>query len=231
MVDYAELKKQRATLDAYLRSLEAVDPAEFTSWERADRYAFWINAYNSYTVQIVVDHFPIESIKKIGEPEGSVWDRRFIDLKPLYPQAEGDKLSLNDIEHRILRPQFKDARVHAAVNCASIGCPQLRNEAFRGETLERQLDAAARAWLNDVRLNRFDGARRVARISRIFEWFEEDFVRDSKSVALWLARFAPKTEHSWLSSGNLRIEYLEYDWRLNVVPKKESEESEKESGD
>lgn len=223
-IDYAGLAKDRNALDTYLGTLEAVDAKRFAAWSREDRYAFWVNAYNAYTVKVIVDHYPVKSIMKIGE-EGKIWDRPFIDLKPLFPKAQGEQLSLNDIEHKILRPEFKDARVHAAVNCASLGCPPLQLEAFQGDKLDQQLDRAVRSWLADKRLNRFDGDAKRVQASKIFEWFAEDFGKDKASLGKWLAKYAPREHKTWLASGAFELSYLEYDWKLNDLrrpkPKKD----------
>ena len=213
-LNYGALKRDRSGLDAYLKNLEGVRAEEFSKWKRADRYAFWINAYNAYTVRIVVDNYPVDSIKSIGK-EGTIWDRAFIDLAPLFPKAKGKRLSLNDIEHQILRPEFKDARVHAAVNCASIGCPPLRKEAFTGEGLDGQLDSVVRAWLADATRNGFDSETQRAQVSQVFDWFKDDFVRDAGSVTKWLARYAPKKHQEWLLRDRAALSFLDYDWKLN----------------
>jgi hypothetical protein len=225
LVDYAGLKRAPAELNAYLQSLEDVDPLEFASWKRAEKYAFWINAYNAYTIQLVVQNYPISSITKI-KAEGQIWDRPFIPLKSLFPEAKAKRLSLNDIEHQILRPEFRDARVHAAINCASISCPPLRSSAFTPKGLEQQLDEVTSAWLADPAKNQFNIDARKARISRVFEWFEGDFVRDAGSLPKWLALYAPTKDRTWLRSGPVALEYADYDWGLNVLIKAPAVEEE-----
>jgi Protein of unknown function, DUF547 len=222
-VNYKQLERRSGELDAYLKVLQAVEPKAFGQWSREQRYAFWINAYNAYTLRLVVDHYPLKSIRDIGSEEIGTWDRRFIALKPLFPTAEGKLLSLNDIEHEILRKQFKDARVHAAVNCASKGCPPLRKAAFTAKKLEEQLDTAVREWLADEEQARFDERERSAEVSEIFRWFESDFVRDGGSVAGWLAKYAPESQRKWLAAGELTLSYKSYDWALNDVPQNEAE--------
>ncbi|MFT7670102.1 MAG: hypothetical protein ACI8X5_002809 [Planctomycetota bacterium] len=217
-IDYAVLKKDRAGLDAYLKVLEGVKSEDFAEWSRKQRYAFWVNAYNAYTIRLVVDHYPLKSIKDIGDEKLGTWDRAFIPLKPLFLKAKGDKLSLNDIEHEILRKRYADARVHAAVNCASKGCPPLVGKAFTAKGLDAQLDMAVQTWLADETRNRFDARKRTAEISEIFNWFAEDFVRDGKSVSGWLARFAPEEERGWLVKEKVTLRYRDYDWALNDVP-------------
>lgn len=214
--DYKKLKADRSKLDAYLGSLETVMPEEFAGWKREQQFAFWIDAYNAYTVKRVVDAYPIESIQDLGDGKQSVWDQEFIPLGRLFAEAGDRKLALNDLENRILRPRFKDARVHAAVNCASRSCPPLLGEAFVAEKLDRQLDAQVERWLGDPGRNRFDRKASTASVSKIFDWYKDDFVRESDSVRRWLEKHAPEKEREWLSSAKeLKIEFLDYSWKLN----------------
>ena len=214
--DYAALKRDRAPLERYLRALEAVTPAEHDAWTREQRYAFWIDVYNAYTVALVVEKHPVASIKDVSTLFSQVWDQELVPLKPLFPAAKGAKLTLNDVEHRILRPVFADARVHAAVNCASVGCPPLRAEAFVAERLDAQLDEQVRAWLADPARNRYDRAQQRIEVSKIFDWFAEDFVRDAGSVQAWIAQYAPPAEREWIAGAKkLAIGYRDYSWKLN----------------
>ena len=213
--DYKALKKDTSKLDAYLRSLEAVKPEEFAKWPRNERFAFWIDAYNAYTVKRVVDGYPIASIKDLGDEKVSVWDREFVPLGALAPDLKKSKLTLNDIENKILRPVFKDARVHAAINCASEGCPPIQSAAFTGEKLDDQLDRAVRGWLSDPKRNRFDSKRNEIEVSQVFEWFQDDFVRDAKSVQAWIAKYAPAGQEWIAGAKELRVRHLDYSWVLN----------------
>lgn len=220
--DYAALARDRGPLDAYLAELATVTRAQLEAWTRAQRYAFWINAYNAFTVHLIVDAYPVASIKDLGSMLSPVWKKRFIPLGALDPDGEGQALSLDVVEHGILRPRFEDARVHAAVNCASESCPPLRNEAFVAERLDEQLDEQVRAWLADPRRNRYDRASEELRVSAIFDWFEDDFERDAGSVSAWIARYAPAAEAAWIrAADDLDVEFLDYSWELNAVVKKE----------
>lgn len=216
-VDYKKLKSDHAKLDEYLASLETVMPEEFAGWDREHQYAFWIDAYNAYTLKRVVDAYPIESVKDIvDDDKKELWDQEFIPLGKLFPEAGDRKLTLNDVENRILRPKFKDARVHAAVNCASRGCPPLLPEAFVADRLEKQLDAQVAKWLADTSRNRYEREKKRLRVSKIFEWFREDFERDAGSVRSWIAARAPEAEREWIAATeDLTIEYLDYSWKLN----------------
>jgi hypothetical protein len=212
--DYKALKKDRAPLDAYVSLLEAVKPDDFARWDKSRRYAFWINAYNAYTVKRVVDGYPIASIKDLGDEKASVWDRDFVPLGSLAPDLKKAQLTLNDIENQILRPVFKDARVHAAINCAAVGCPPLRAEAFVGDTLGKQLDDAVKRWLADTQRNRFDQKKNAIEVCQIFDWFKDDFVRDAGSVTGWIAKYAP--DQAWLADAKkVDVKYIEYSWKLN----------------
>ncbi len=216
-IDYAALKIDHAALDGYLRGIHAVKPDQLGAWTREQQFAFWINAYNAHCVSLVVSEYPVDSIKDIGSIFTSVWNKTFIEMPALNPGGKAKNLSLNDIEHEILRPRFKDARVHAAVNCASESCPPLRPEAFVAERLDQQLDDQVRTWLVDPTRNKFDKSKSRVEVSAIFDWFEEDFVRDGGSVAAWIAKYAPEAESAWLKSGKVAVKYLDYSWKLNDV--------------
>ncbi len=214
--DYAGLKRDRAGLDAYVRQLEAVEPATLASWDEEQRFAFWVNVYNAYTIQLVVDAYPVDSIRDVDSLDDGVWDKQFIPLEGLRPDGKRGSLSLNQVEHEILRKRFEDARLHAAVNCASEGCPPLRAEAFTAEGLDDQLDEQVRAWLADPARNRFDAEKRKLEVSQLFNWFAADFERDAGSVQAWIARYAPPEHADWLRAARApRLDYLEYSWRLN----------------
>lgn len=219
LVDYLQLKQDRAGLDTYRASLVAVEREDFEDWSRAQRFAFWIDAYNAYTLALIIDNYPVTSIRKIGKPKQSVWDLRFVPLQALHPdpeRAESGPLSLNEIEHEILREVFEDARVHAAINCASRGCPPIFFEAFVAERLDDQLDTVVRTWLADPTRNRFDEKQRILHLSKIFDWFKADFERDNESVAGWVGHYAPEKARAWIrAGGKLKLRYLDYSWDLN----------------
>jgi hypothetical protein len=211
LVDYAGLKREAGALDDYLRSLESVERAELEGWPRADQLAFWINAYNAYTLKLVLDRYPLRSIRSIGFLPGSAFKRRFIPLQ----RVAGGKLSLDDIEHRILRERFEEPRIHFAIVCASRSCPVLRDEAYRGSVLDAQLDDAARTFLRDPARNRYDPASRTLSLSRIFEWFRGDFEGAAGTIPAFVERYADERTAEELRRGGVRVEFLEYDWALN----------------
>lgn len=220
-VDYLALRQEPAALDRYLASLRAVDPKVMKQWSEDERFAFWINAYNGYTLQLVRDHYPVKGIKSIGGILTSVWDKAFIPMNGHHPKGKNKKLSLNHIEHDILRPLFRDARVHAAINCASLSCPPLRNEAYVAARLDEQLDEQVRAWLADPGRNRFDEKAGRMHLSKIFDWFAKDFRRDGGSVQGWIAKYAPAEVAGWLKqTEEVRVSYLDYSWKLNDIQQK-----------
>jgi Protein of unknown function, DUF547 len=211
-VDYAAFKSGgHAALKDYIRRLEAVDPA---SLDRPEQFALLANLYNAKTVDIVLDHYPVKSIKDIslgggllGVFTGGPWKAKVLAMK-------GVALSLDDIEHGILRPIFKDARVHYAVNCASVGCPNLGTEAFTGAKLAAQLDAAARAYVNSRRGAdpRPDGLV----VSSIYNWYEADFGGNEEGVIAHLKTYADPDLAKKLQ-GTTSIADYAYDWSLNDI--------------
>ena len=211
--NYRALKEDREDLDAYIDQLEAVTREEYDDWTRNQKYAFWINVYNAHVIQLIVDNYPVESIKDLGSVFTQVWDIDYIELRAFHPEGRDRALTLNEVEHEILRPTFQDARVHAAVNCASIGCPPLFGRAFVAENLDRQLNIVIRFFLRDRRRNRFDRENNTVYLSSIFDWFAEDFERDEGSVKNYVIEYAPEGDYSWVR--NARIRHLDYDWDLN----------------
>ncbi len=219
-MDYAGLAKERAAFDGYLAMLQGVGKTELASWSRKQRLAFWINVYNAYTTRLIVENPSVGSIKDLGtKPFGSVFDRNIIPLRALNPSGANRNLSLNDVEHKILRARFADARVHAAVNCASASCPPLLDEAFTADRLDTQLDRVIRRFVNDPSRNRLDRAAKTISLSKIFDWFGEDFTRDGGSVQGFVARYADPAraggDTSWIRSA--RVRFLAYSWRLNAA--------------
>jgi len=201
-VDYSGFQKDIEKLNRYLDVLSESPPK--ASWTTDEKMAYWINAYNAFTIKLVVDHYPVKSIKDIkrGIPfVNTVWDIKFIKL-------DGQKYDLNKIEHGILRKEFKDARIHAAVNCASYSCPPLRAEAFTAGRLNEQLEDAMHNFVNDPMRNKI--SNESAELSAIFKWFSGDFKSDAGAVVDFINRY---TEHRITSS--TKISYLEYNWSLN----------------
>lgn len=204
---YANLKSHPADLDSYLATLSKVDKSTFNSWTKNQQMAFLINAYNAFTVKLIIENYPVSSIKKIGGWFGSPWKKKFFKLF-------GEDYYLDRIEHEQLRPIYKDPRVHFAVNCASIGCPRLRPEAYRAEALDAQLNDQAQLFLSDTSRNYIESGKRTIYLSKIFDWFKEDFKPSPREYV------APLLNKSNPQAGELngfQVKFLEYDWNLNDV--------------
>ncbi|MHC4375725.1 MAG: DUF547 domain-containing protein [Planctomycetota bacterium] len=214
--DYAGLKRNRSGLDAYLAQLEAVSPEELRTWSKDEQKAYFINAYNAYVVSLVVENYPLKSINDLSTKKVEVWNKPFIPLGPHFKSGR-DNLSLNELEHELLRKRYPDARIHVAVNCASEGCPPLRAAAFTGQDLDEQLDEQARRFVADSARMKLDQRKKRLEVSKIFEWFAEDFERDAGSVQAWIQRYAPgeASERQWIAKAKLK--YREYSWKLNVL--------------
>ena len=175
------------------------------NWSKEEQLAYWINAYNAFTIKLILDHYPVKSIKEIGGIipfVNSSWDIRFIHI-------ENQTYDLNNLEHGILREHFEEPRIHFAINCASISCPSLRNEAYTAQNLEDQLNEQAIAFLNNPAKNKLEGD--PIRVSRIFQWFRGDFVKNGNLVE-FLNRYAPTQIEAQVD-----VKYLKYDWRLNEM--------------
>ncbi len=200
--------EEAAVLEDIVGGLSAVPVSEFS---RNEQFAFWVNLYNAATVKVIVDHYPVETIRDIDISPGffseGPWDKELV-------MVEGEALTLNDIEHRILRPIWDDPRIHYAVNCASIGCPNLAVSAFTGSGLEAQLDAAARGYINDPRGVSITGDR--VTVSKIYDWFHEDFGGNTRSVLAHLQRYAEPALAARLQEIGT-IEDTAYDWSLNAA--------------
>jgi hypothetical protein len=194
----------KAALGAYIAALERASPA---SLNRAEAFAYWVNLYNAVTVKLILDKYPVKSIRSIksGLVSFGPWDLKLVTV-------QGQALSLNDVEHKILRAYFKDSRVHFAVNCASIGCPDLRSKAWTAAALDADLDAAARAFINSPRGVSVEGGK--VKASSIFKWFAKDFGANSAAVLAYFSKYAaPKLKDGL--SGAARIDSYVYDWTLN----------------
>ncbi len=229
MVDYAQLKAHSAKLDAFLKSVADLDRKSYDSWNEAAKIAFWLDAYNACTLKAIIGHYPIQSsffgglryprnsIRQIG----GVWDK-------LEFTVMGKGMTLDGIEHSVLRKEFSEPRIHMALVCAAMGCPPLRNEPYTGERLDEQLNDQARRFLANSAKFRIDEAAGKVYLSSIFKWFGEDFVkkcgveqgygdhsRSERAALHFIAGFLDKKEAEFLARGDFKVEYLDYDWSLN----------------
>jgi len=212
--DYGALKANAggtAKLDSYLTYLQSFDPRTYS---RSEQKAYWINFYNALTVQVVTDAYPVDSIKdiskrllgRLGGIFGGPWD-------DVHANVAGRDLTLNNIEHGILRPIWKDNRIHYAVNCASYGCPNLSATAFTAENTDELLDAGARAYVNHPRGVDFVDDDFLV-ISSIYKWYVADFGGTEKSVIEHLVTYADRALATRLRKFTGSVDY-EYDWSLN----------------
>ena len=211
-MDYRALAGERSSLDGYLRALAAVP---IDTYGRAEQFAYWVNFYNALTAQVILDHYPVDSIRQIDISPGwfanGPWGAKLVEV-------DGEALSLDDIEHRILRPIWQDNRVHYAVNCAAIGCPNLRREAFTGASLEVMLQAGAQDYVNHPRGATVRDRDGRLLTSSIYTWFREDFGGSDTGVIRHLRGHAQPALAERLS-GVTRIADHAYDWSLNDVPR------------
>ena len=206
-VDYEGFIADSTKLNKYLNELEAHPPKRGGQWTREVRMAYWINAYNAYTVKLVAENYPVESIKDIGPRlsipfVNTVWDIKFIRIGK-------EKLDLNKIEHKKLRKQFKDPRIHFAIVCASYSCPRLLNRAFLPESLDQQLDMMARDFIADTRKNRV-GEEKL-QLSKIFNWYGMDFKsKEFKTIIAYIQQYTDVEIDE-----DAKVEWIDYQWILN----------------
>lgn len=192
--------------DAYTKQLDRVDPNSLPT--REAQLAFWINAYNAFAIKGVLDGYsPRTTFGRYGYFIGRAY------------QVGGERINLYDLERNLLIPDFKEPRIHFAIVCASKSCPNLQSQAFMANTMDEQLDRGARAFINDPTRNRFDRKERIAYLSKIFDWFEDDFVAHSGSLIAYVRQYVsdPGLVQD-LETTPYTVQFLEYDWRLNGPP-------------
>lgn len=217
-VDYAGMQQDQDKLQQYLNQLSAVSRTQFEALSRDQQLAFLINAYNAFTIELVLTEWPdIDSIRDIGSFWRSPWKKEFIPLL-------GEVVSLDQIEHEWIRgwDRYQEPRIHFAVNCASIGCPALRTEAYKGERLNEQLEQQTALFLSDASRNRLENQETLL-LSEIFDWYREDFEGGNmgyQRLEDFLLNYADALNLSEaavqrLAAGEMEIDFLDYDWRLN----------------
>lgn len=204
IVDYQGFIKDKVKLEQYLNALSS-SPPDKNTWTENEQLAYWINAYNAFTVKLIVDNYPVKSIQDLHPTFkipliNTVWHKKFF-------QIGGEDTSLDQIEHKILRKEFNEPRIHFAINCASVSCPPLRNEAYVAEKLDQQLEEQGRIFINNLPYNKINADK--VEISSIFKWFKGDFTKNG-SIIDYLNKFS-KVQ----ISSNAKISHLEYNWDLN----------------
>lgn len=206
MVNYKGLKADRSKLKSYLSILENNAPQK--SWTRDQKLTYWINAYNAYTLDLILEHYPVKSIKEIGSTikipfVSTAWDVKFIKI-------DGEEYDLNKIEHGIIRKEFNEPRIHFALVCAAVSCPKLQNRAYTPEKLDEQLTKAAKEFLSTPSKNEFKNSER-ATLSKLFSptWYGGDFKKDGTLIE-YINRYAPTQ-----LSKNAKLDWMDYNWDLN----------------
>ena len=208
-VDYAGLKAAPDELDAYLNGLAAVSPDEFASWSREDRLALLLNLYNAWTLRLIIDHYPLKSIRSIGTLPGAAWRRLIV-------RFGGQIMTLNHLENKIIRAEYGEPRIHFALVCAAEGCPPLRAEPYIGQHLDRQLEDQAIRFLATAEKNRFDGKDNTLWLSPIFKWYKEDFTEAAGSLAAYVTPYLPvESRQAMERAERVKVRYTDYDWSLN----------------
>ena len=229
MVNYKQLKANRAKLDSFARQLSKLDDQTYMKWSNNEKIAFWINAYNGLTLKAIIDNYPIKSsfLKSRIYPKNSirqisgVWDKRKYNVM-------GKARTLEHIEHEILRKQFKEPGIHVALVCAAMGCPPLRNKPYVGDELKEQFDVQSRRFFSDPKKFSIDRNGGKVSLSPIFKWFGSDFIgkygmrktlprlnENETAVINYLSRILGEDDRDYLLKGNFKIKYLSYDWSLN----------------
>ncbi|WP_370687644.1 DUF547 domain-containing protein [Fulvivirga ligni] len=204
LVDYKGFVKDKKQLEEYLSQVSSHAPDK-AKWSKAEQLAYWINAYNAFTIKLIVDNYPVESIQDLHPTLkipgiNTVWHKKFFKIG-------GKESSLDEIEHDILRKEFNEPRIHFAINCASYSCPQLRNEAYTAPKIEQQLKEQAISFVNDGKRNKIE--KNHVELSKIFSWFTKDFTKKGDLIDFLNQYSKVKI------SKDADIDYLDYDWRLN----------------
>ncbi len=232
-VNYPGFIDSKAEFEKFLKTLGDVNESDFESWTQQQRLAFWINAYNAFTIKAIIDHYPIKrSFSLVGifyAPSNSILQIKGVWTK-LQFRAAGRMVTLDEIEHKILRKKFNEPRIHMAIVCASISCPDLRDEAYVASNLEDQLAEASSIFVNNPEKGVYvDGSRGLVKFSKIFKWFGDDFIPSysnkklfnnyslKENAALNFTSDYLESEQAkeYLMSNKLKIGYLKYDWHLN----------------
>ncbi len=204
LVDYKQIKVHSSGITKFLKQTSLVDKKVYSSWSEDQKLAFLINLYNVSTIKLIIDNYPLESIKDIGAP----WDMKFIDYL-------GSKISLNILEHEIIRKQTDDPRVHFALVCAAKGCAVLRTDPFTALELDDQLEEATKLFFSTRFKNYLDSYNSKLYLSPIFKWYSEDFAKKSGSVKKYVLPYLTNEGLSESKIEKLKISYTNYDWSLN----------------
>ena len=218
LVDYEKLKENRQQLDEFNSTIGAVSASRYNYWKDSEKIAFLINAYNSFTLESIIDNYPTKSIRNII----GVWKiRKFNFAKK--------KITLDHIEHQILRKEFNQPGIHVALVCAAISCPPLRQEAYTSRQLEEQLDDQAKKFLGNSQGFKIDSQNNTIYLSSIFKWFGKDFEKNygqaqnieglnktETAIVNYARKYVNSNAQKFLDKGGYKVKYSEYDWSLNI---------------
>ncbi|MBI4532687.1 MAG: DUF547 domain-containing protein [Candidatus Melainabacteria bacterium] len=226
-VNYMDWKGNRTGVDVFLQAASRVTAQEYSRMSKEEKLALWINIYNAFTVKQILDHYPIHRSGFNLYPQSSIrqipgiWDRYRVSVA-------SRSVTLNDIEHKILRGEMKEPLIHFAINCASRGCPKLLNKAYRASSIHQELDEAARDFVNDPKRNKIDALRRTVELSQILDWFGDDFkgryggkalvgrsTKESAVINLLLQYMPAGDKKVLILSNKFSLRYMTYDWSLN----------------
>jgi len=210
-VNYKQAQKEKKVIDSLAAQMEGVAKSAYESWSEKDKLAFLINAYNIFTVKLILDNYPVKSIKDLGSLFKSPWKKKFFKLF-------GEEQTLDGIEHDTIRRFFNEPRIHFAVVCASKGCPALKGEAYVGSRLNEQLEESLRNFLKDEARNRWDSQSNTLFLSKIFKWYEDDFKKAASSVQAFVASRIGTSPSDQEKIKTASLEFLDYDWNLNETP-------------
>ncbi len=218
LVDYEKLKENRQQLDEFNSAIGAVTPSTYNSWNDSEKIAFLINAYNSLTLESIIDNYPTKSIRRIP----GVWKIRKFDVA-------GEKMTLDHIEHQVLRKEFNEPGIHVALVCAAISCPPLRQEPYTGQKLEKQLNEQAQRFLGNSQGFRIDSQNNAVYLSSIFKWFGQDYEKTygqnpnidglnktETAIVNYARKYVNSDAQNFLAKGGYKVKYSNYDWSLNV---------------
>ncbi|MBL4905470.1 MAG: DUF547 domain-containing protein [Flavobacteriaceae bacterium] len=198
--NYNTLKKDETKLDSYLAYLAKTSPKK--NWSSNRTKAFWINVYNAYTLKLILENYPLKSIRSIKYKGKDAWNIEFVNVG-------GKKYTLNTVEHEILRKEFNDPRIHVGVNCASVSCPQLGDFAFTEANVDRKLEALMKSFINDTNRNKI--SKKKVQLSKLFDWFQGDFTKKG-SLIEYLNRYS-----NIKIDKKAKVGFLEYNWSLNGI--------------
>ena len=212
LVKYKTLKREMSDLYDYLAEIQAVTKKEFDAFSNKQQLSYLINAYNAFTLKLIINHYPVKSIKDIGGLFSSPW-------KKMYFKVSGSYIHLDNLEHDLIRKKYDEPRIHFALVCASIGCPSLMKEPFVADKLDKQLEASAIKFLSDQSKNRYLPKEKRLEISSIFKWYGDDFNKKYGSYKNYISSriTSDKEDQKMISSGIVDVKFLDYNWKLNEI--------------